>query len=227
MHQSQEAVNAEWNPMAGEWDTIACEYRDQFYKILWEETKVDPDAVSTINKEYPFTILDFGCGTGILVEKLVEDYPTSQIICVDAAEEMISRVQQKIQEREWNNVQAFCNILSRFETFDDATKESLNAFKGKVDLIIASSVMSFVPKADVNKTMEVLSAFLKPGGLFIHSDWIYIADLFPDGYTEEKAQALYEAGKINLKSTTIRKVQIEGEDAKIFVGVAQAPLEGE
>lgn len=222
--KTQEEVNAEWNLMAGEWDNVASEYRDQFYKILWEETGIDIADASTILKEQqPFTILDFGCGTGLLVENLVENIPTVNVICVDAAEEMILRVQEKIQARGWNNVQAVCIILSRSETFDAATKEILNSLKGKVDLIIASSVMSFVPEADVNKTMEVLSAFLKPGGLFIHSDWP-CTDISPEGFTEEKAKALYKAGKLKLKSTAIRKVQMQGEDAKIFVGVAQAPF---
>lgn len=36
MTTTQEAVNAEWNPMADEWDDVASEYQDQFYKILWE-----------------------------------------------------------------------------------------------------------------------------------------------------------------------------------------------
>jgi 2-polyprenyl-3-methyl-5-hydroxy-6-metoxy-1,4-benzoquinol methylase len=222
--KTQEEVNAEWNPMAGKWDDVAIEYSDQFYKILWEETGIDPTDASVIHKEQQsFTILDFGCGTGLLVENLVENIPTANVICVDAAEEMILRVQQKIQARGWNNVQAFCNILSRSESFDATTKEILNALKGKVDLIIASSVMSFVPEADMNKTMEVLSTFLKPGGLFIHSDWP-CTDLSPDGFTEDKAKALYKTGKLKLKSTAIRKVQMQGEDAKIFVGVAQAPF---
>ena len=212
--------------MADEWDNVASEYRDQFYKILWEETGLDParKASSSGQEHQPFTILDFGCGTGLLVEKLIEEYPNAHIICVDAAEKMMMKVHQKILERGWTNIQTFCIILSHYETIDVATKEKLNDLNGKVDLIIASSVLSFIPKADINKTIEVLSSFLKPGGLFIHSDWPYTVDQSPNGFTEERATNLYQTGKLKLQSTSLRSIQMEGEDAKIFVGVAQAPL---
>jgi len=71
--KTQETANAEWNAMAGDWDDLASEYRDQFYRILWEETKLDP--------KQPRTILDFGCGTGLMTEALVEACPESKIIC--------------------------------------------------------------------------------------------------------------------------------------------------
>lgn len=190
-------------------------------------TRLDPANASSQEHEQPFTILDFGCGTGLLVEKFIEDYPKARIVCVDAAEEMMTKVHKKIHEWEWTNVQAFCIILSRFETIDAATKEKLSDLNGKVVLIIASSVMSFIPKADINKTIEVLSSFLKPGGLFIHSDWPYTEHPNPDGFTEERATTLYKAGNMKLKSTALRSIQMEGEDAKIFVGVAQAPLTNE
>jgi hypothetical protein len=81
-----------------------------------------------------------------MMEALVAACPESKIICIDAAEDMILQVQQKIQVREWNNVEAHTVILSRLESIDEESQRKLASLKGKVDLIIASSVMAFVPK---------------------------------------------------------------------------------
>jgi len=211
--KTQETVNAEWNAMAGDWDDLASKYRDQFYRILWEETKLDP--------KQPRTILDFGCGTGLMTEALVEACPESKIICIDAAEDMILQVQQKIQARDWNNVEAHTVILSRLESMDEESQKKLTSLKGKVDLIIASSVMAFVPKPDLTKTMERLAEFLAPNGIFCQSDWPK-SEEDPDGFSVESAVNLYEKGNLKMKSHAVKTIIMGSDEGQIFVGVAKA-----
>jgi trans-aconitate methyltransferase len=212
--KTQETVNAEWNAMAGDWDDLASKYRDQFYRIMWEETKLDP--------KQPRTILDFGCGTGLMTEALVAACPESKIICIDAAEDMILQVQQKIQVREWNNVEAHTVILSRLESIDEESQRKLASLKGKVDLIIASSVMAFVPKPDLRKTMERLAEFLATNGIFCQSDWPN-SEEDPDGFSTESAVKLDEKGNLKMKSHAMKTIVMGSDEGQIFVGVAKAP----
>ena len=209
--KTQEAVNAEWNEMAGEWDDVASEYCDQFHNILWEETQLNPH--QAIN------ILDFGCGTGLLTERFLESSPGSKIVCIDAAEAMIFQLQQKIRAREWENVEAFTAILARYETIDEDLKAKIDSLTEKFDLIVASSVINFIPEQDLTETMKVLARLLKPDGIFCHSDWPE-SDLAPDEITLEKAESMYKSGGLKLKSLTTKKVQVCSEEGTIFVGIA-------
>jgi 2-polyprenyl-3-methyl-5-hydroxy-6-metoxy-1,4-benzoquinol methylase len=210
--KTQEAVNAEWNSMAGEWDDVASEYCDQFHKILWEET--------TLNPNQALRILDFGCGTGLLTERLLESSPESKIVCIDAAEDMIMQVQQKMQAREWKNVEAYLATLGRYNEMETDLREKIDSLVGTFDLIVASSVINFIPPQDLAVTIQALGKLLKPGGIFCHSDWPD-SKLFPGGITLEKAENLYREGKFKMKSHALRPVKIEGEEGIVFVGIAE------
>ena len=106
---TQEHVNTEWNCMAGEWDDNpqVHAYSDQFFKILcdiindyYNNDYLDLGSSSSTSssKNTNITIVDFGCGTGLLTEKLIKKLPNNaKIICLDAASAMIDLVQQKIQ----------------------------------------------------------------------------------------------------------------------------------
>lgn len=191
------------------------EYRNQFYDIIWKQTGLDP------TKEN-FTVIDFGCGTGLMTEKIIANYPNVKVNCIDAAATMVLQVHQKIQSREWTNVEAYQAILGRFDIVAPDTKEKLSALFGKADLIIASSVMNFIPKPDLAKTMEVISKFLKPNeGVFIHSDWPF-SDDEPDGFTTEKCKKMLEAGNLQHVQDSIETIHLGGEEAKIFVGIGKA-----
>mmetsp|Transcript_15679 Transcript_15679/g.29578 ORF Transcript_15679/g.29578 Transcript_15679/m.29578 type:complete len:224 (+) Transcript_15679:70-741(+) len=211
--KTQEAVNAEWNSMAGEWDDVAAEYCDQFHKMLWEETQLNPNQA--------LHILDFGCGTGLLTEHLLESSPQSTIVCIDAAEEMIMQVQQKIQAREWQRrVEAVIATLGRYDQMEKGLRDKIDSLAGTFDLVVASSVMNFIPPQDLTATVKVLGKLLKPGGILCHSDWPD-SELFPGGITLEKAEKMYRAGGFKMKSHTMNPVSIQGEEGVVFVGIAE------
>ena len=223
----QDNVNKDWNEMASSWDDMGGpkQYRDAFVAKL-EATL--PDLFAT-SKDRPLTILDFGCGTGLLTEALREksSSPGSQFIMIDPAIDMTKVVQDKISTRGWNdNTKVYCIALSNI---DDAAnseiKKELKALRGKVDVIVASSVMSFIPKADLAKTMQVLGELLKPGtGTFVHSDWPYDAKDNLDGFTEQSSKAMYEMGGLTLKSSEVTQFKMGGptdEAGDVYFGVAE------
>ena len=215
--KEQQKVNKEWDEMAGEWDDMATKYRDEFLKLLWEQTRLNPQGCCSV------VILDFGCGTGLLTEKMRQlSSSTSQYICIDASPAMIHVLQDKIKAGEWNNVQAYNLVLANYDTCtDERIKHDIDNLKGKVDLIVASSVMSFIPKDDLPATMQKLNELLKPnGGIFCHSDWPK-SDEHPDGFTEEKANEMYEMGNLKEMSSLVTTIDMGGGyKGNVFVGVA-------
>lgn len=213
----QEKINEEWNSMAGEWDDLASDYAKSFYDLL--------RAKSTVDMESKPTVVDFGCGTGLLTELLYKD--CSRVVAVDASSSMIRVLKEKIRDKELPNVQAACVTLSQVETDDSieaATRELiLDDLKGSVDLIVASSVMNFIPKSDLDATLHILGSMLKPGGIFCHSDWPESEGHHPDAMTLEKAEQMYQVAGLVTVSTEIVRDSNGTPNSDVFFGVARKP----
>lgn len=166
-------------------------------------------------------MLDFGCGTGLLTEVLQNE--VSKVICIDAAPLMVEQVEEKIRAREWNNVNAYCFALAYLNETEENIRQEIQALYGKVDLVVASSVLSFIPPEDLQETMKVVGSLLRPnGGVLCHSDWPE-SDQHPDGLTEESAMKLYEMAGLEKKSTSIVSFDMMGQECPVFVGVAKKP----
>jgi trans-aconitate methyltransferase len=208
---AQEKVNGEWNAMAGEWDDLASGYRDEFVKMLWRQTQLNP-----CDKRI---VIDFGCGSGLLTEAIRNRSPESQFVCIDAAASMIRVVQDKIRSGDWKNVKAYCVALSNYDEAGEKIKADIDSLRGKVDLVVASSVLNFIPMEDLPATMKVLGAMLKPGGLLCHSDWPK-SDENPDGFTEDKAKEVYTIGGLTKQSSKMADMGMGGYEGDVFVGVA-------
>jgi SAM-dependent methyltransferase len=148
----------------------------------------------------------------------------TEFVCIDAAPSMIRVVQDKIKAGEWKNVRAYCAALATYQKGDDdELKSDLEQLKGTVDLVVASSVMSFIPNGDLPATVQVLASLLKPGGLFCHSDWPKQDDN-PDGFTEEKAETMYGMGGLEKKSSIVTSLDMGGgQKGDVFIGVAVKP----
>ena len=223
---TQDGVSAEWNSMAGEWDDLAKGYRDSFEKIVYDNTNIF-DLNKNATSDSPLIIVDFGCGTGLLTESLRRklNNDTTKIVCLDAASEMIKVLQDKIRAGEWNNVIAHTVALASMnEEFETTVLQPLY---GTVDIIVASSVLVFIPENDIERTMNVLGKLLKPNGkgLLVHSDWPKDNNLNQsNGFTEERAKLVH--GYANLTTTTSKIVEIQmgptsDNKGNIFLGIAQ------
>jgi len=113
-------------------------------------------------------VLDFGCGTGLLTEKLAP--LCGQVLAVDTSAKMIDVLREKISDRNISNVAAM-------ELTVNATTIKENShLASKFDLIVASSVCSFLP--DYEAALCDLVSIMKPGGLFVQWDWL--ADMSVD-----------------------------------------------
>ena len=210
----QERVTNEWDQMAGEWDDLAAGYAAGFEKLLWAKLDAKEEAIDG------WSVLDFGCGTGLLSDRLRQK--VKKVVAMDVSSKMIDVLDEKIQSQEWDNTQTIHCVLAELTKASPAVRESVQALYGTMDLIVASSVLSFVPPKDVPATLELLGKFLKPGGRLVHSDWPKSEAKHPDAFDTEKALAMYAHASLKAVSTEILPLNAGGGGPmEVFFGVAQ------
>lgn len=105
--------------------------------------------------------LDFGCGTGLLTERLAPRCDT--VVAVDASAAMIEVLQRKRASGALDNVVPRALLVSERTLAGDA------AFAEPFDLVVCSSVCAFVD--DYPGTVALLASRLRPGGMFVQWDW--------------------------------------------------------
>lgn len=202
----QERVVEAWDDMAGDWDDIAVGSAKAFYAILRQHIEITHDMV----------VFDFGCGTGLVADLLRRQ--VKKIVAVDVSSCMVDLMEDKILAEDWDNVQVFHALMGDSE--DETSEEILLEHEGKVDLILASSVLGFVTKESVASTMAALGRLLKPGGYFCHTDTPKSEVKHYNAFTKKKAQTYYEKGGLEMDSTSIVKFDVSGSCCDVFLGIA-------
>ena len=151
-------------------------------------------------------VLDFGCGTGLLVEHLVDE--VAAVDAVDPSTGMLAVVEAKVADRRWRTVRPLAQLP------DPA---------GPYDLVVCSSVLGFVD--DLGGTVRRLAAALAPGGLLVQWDWERPDD---DGDGDhgltraEVADALTAAGLVDVEVTDAFEIEIDGQAVRPLRGVGWA-----
>lgn len=195
----------DWNERAKNWDQDERVrfYADQAFDCLNTQ-------VSILDRAWKSKrVLDFGCGTGLLTEKLAP--LVGEIIAVDTSPDMIGI----LLEKELANVKAICTDLDK-----DSVRASAAWFSG-FDLIIASSVCNFLP--DYEGTVGHLSQALKTEGKLVQWDWLSTDD---DDYgmtIKRISNAFRNAGLTIEFVDDVFAVEFDAEPMTVLMGVASAP----
>lgn len=137
-----------WDEVAEEWDAASSvrAYADAAFESLLE---VAHAAGLTLDGA---RVLDFGCGTGLLTERLAAHCAT--VDAVDTAPAMLARLRERVSTHGWDHVHAHGDLAT---------------VAGPFDLVVASSVLAFVD--DHPATVGALASRLRDGGLLVHWDW--------------------------------------------------------
>lgn len=214
---AQERVNREWDDMASQWDTLAAGYTESLWKHL------PPSLLDGTTSER--ILLDFGCGTGLLTARLVELAATT-VLAVDASPAMVQVARDKLP--------IVVHSLVLGDPDCPAAREFLDTYAGRVDWIIASSVLNFVPSLET--TLPALGRLLKPQeGRLLHTDWppSSCTTTTDTGMTEERAVEMYAMGGLVPESMRMVEFDMGGggdqddehseHKVNVFMGIARKP----
>jgi len=142
--------------MSENWDDYAAEWNDNEDAILYSRK-----AFKTLIDQFNLTglsVLDFGCGTGLLTEQISPLANT--VVALDSSQKMISVLNSK-------------NLPNVTTLSDPLSVDSINehpSLQNKFKLIVASSVLGFIP--EYKSTLLLLKSLLAPDGVLVQWDWL-------------------------------------------------------
>lgn len=170
----------DWDEHAAYWDTFpdGKYYTKNTFDLLSKHIDLDN-----------LTVLDFGCGTGLLTEKMSPK--AKQIVAIDISEKMI----EGLENKKLNNVVAIVGELS------EETIESHKILQDKFDLIVASSVCAFLPNYE--EVLTIIKSLLSPQGVFVQWDWLRTEKDDDFGFTEDMIREKYGAAGLNIESVSV------------------------
>ena len=152
-------------------------------------------------------VIDFGCGTGLLTERLVA--AGAVVDAVDTSPAMLRVLEDKVAARGMAGV---------------TTSGTMPASGRDHDLIVCSSVCSFLD--DYPGAVVDLVARLRPGGLFVQWDWERGDDDDHGLSRAEIGDALGAAGLEDIVVEVAFDVTVDGEAMRPLVGHGRRPATG-
>lgn len=148
----------------GFWGERAREY-DAFIRRVVPRYEEMHERLAETLPPHATHILELGCGTGALSERLARQYPEARLTFVDAAPEMLEVTGARLRA----NVPAAAArtqlVEARFETL---------ALQGPFDLIVASISLHHVP--DPGPVYRSLGGMAAPGAAFRMADGLAAAE---------------------------------------------------
>jgi len=187
---------SEWDEYAADWDTSAAvrQYADQAFESLTRLAEAVDFTLSGARA------CDFGCGTGLLTERLADR--CTRIDAVDTSSAMREVLEEKIDRQRWTHAR----VLDR-----------LPPTRQGYDLMVCSSVLSFVD--DYPEMVGTLVSHLAAGGLFVQWDWESSGDNDGHGFTRSEIQQTLEgAGLDPVAVDTGFEVTVDGEVMRPLMG---------
>lgn len=188
-----------WDDYADGWDSneAVVLYSNKAYESLLNIVNLDG-----------LRVLDFGCGTGLLTEKIA--CKASSVVAIDPSEKMI----EVLNAKQLDNVVTIPKELSKNTIASNAQ------LQGGFDLIVASSALAFVP--DYQETLNLLKTLLKKDGVLIQWDWLKESEGPGNGFSRELVEsALAKAGFSEFSTSVPFSMEAGNDSMSVVMGVAK------
>lgn len=192
-------MSESWDEYAAGWDSneAVIAYADNAYLALKNTVELEG-----------CRILDFGCGTGLLTERLSNT--ASSVVALDPSQKMISVLENKRLK----------NVATIASELDQNLINDNSLLSPKFDLVVASSALAFVP--DYAKALKLLKQLLNKGGCLVQWDWLKGERDQGYGFTEQQIKsALTEAGFSECSTSVPFSLQSDGNALDVLMGVAR------
>lgn len=188
-----------WDDYADGWDSneAVVLYSNKAYESLLNIVNLDG-----------LRVLDFGCGTGLLTNKIA--CKASSVVAIDPSEKMIDIL----------NAKQLDNVVTIPKELSKNTIASNTQLQDGFDLIVASSALAFVP--DYQETLGLLKTLLNQGGVLVQWDWLKEQDGEGSGFSQASIEVALKQAGFSEYSTSVPFSMEAGEDSmKVVMGVAK------
>ncbi|WP_432662839.1 methyltransferase [Wukongibacter baidiensis] len=126
--------------------------------------------IINFSKDEPINVVDLGAGSGILLEKILQQYPHSKCYWVDYSTQFLEVAKNRLNK--YGNRVDF--ILSSFE--DDWE----NKINDNVHLVVSMSAIHHLESKEKSDLYKRVYSFLRPNGWFFNID--EMKTLYFEGY---------------------------------------------
>ncbi len=193
-------VDNDWDAHAPDWDDdpTARAYATAAFESLEQLLQREDVALDGAH------VLDFGCGTGLLTERLTDAGAT--VHAIDTSTAMLDVLRSK------HRLLASGRVI-----VDSHLPPSTQAFR----VVVCSSVCAFLD--DYPATVADLVARLEPGGLFVQWDWERTPGDDHGLTRDEIATALDAAGLTGVEVSVGFDIDIDGQSLAPLMGRGRTP----
>ncbi|MGH8307870.1 MAG: methyltransferase domain-containing protein [Gammaproteobacteria bacterium] len=144
-------LSKERDPIRKEYARLAPEYDTRWSFYIEATTRA---TLARLSAHRTARILDVGCGTGILLQRLTQKLPQATLVGIDPVPEMLAVARTRV---------------SPSTELREAWVEELPFEDNKFDVVVSCNMFHYV-RQPVSALME-MSRVLRPGGELLITDW--------------------------------------------------------
>lgn len=194
-------MTQDWDAYAASWEQN--ETTTAFTQQVFEQLIAQ---ISVQGKD----IFDFGCGTGLLSQRLAP--LAKSIVALDSSEAMI----EELDKKELANVEPVVDELTR------GLVAKHPAFRKQFDLIVASAVCGFLSNLD--EVLSIIYTLLNEDAWFVHWDWLVAEDDPNYGLSLNEIQsALNQAGFVDVVVKPVFEIPTAQGIMPVVMGMGKKP----
>src|ERR1700730_4166941 len=153
----------------------------------------------------PVRVVDLGCGTGTVAERVLCSFPNAQVTCLDLAENMIAMAKAKLAN--YPHVRYVASDFNRFN------------IDGKYDVVVSSLALHhLVTDDDKQQFYRRIHRSLAPGGVFYNADVVLASsdDLQKKYMDQWRAFMQRTISREEIEAKWIPKYEAEDSPAKLL-----------